>query len=644
MGRVCRARRNERRHRTRLGDALFENLSVLRFVIKRQRRAVHRLVKLPFRRIDSDFPKQCIQAKRARFVGNDGYQIPADPFVLQQQAEQTAKGHGRRDFPGRTPEEFGKMTQRRHVQLHRLDVARRHEPAQGLAAFEQILDLRTVGGRTIERRSRDYVIADRDVEAFAKFAKLLLVHLFLLVRNVAALARFAQAVTLHGFGQDHRGLALMFRRRLVGGIDFSRVVTAAHQLANLLIGEVMYELEQFGIFAEEMFPRVAARFDDIFLIIAVHRLFHALEQQPGLVAREQIIPVGTPDHLDDVPARAPEQRFQFLDNFPVAAHRTVQTLEVAIDDPDEVVEIFARRQRERTQRFRLVAFAVANETPDLRILIADELAGLQVAIKPRLVDGHDRTKAHRNRRELPEIRHQIRMRIRREAAAFGEFLAEILQVRLRQPTFEKRPRVNAGRSVALKINRVAREIFGPPPEEMIKRHLVKRRRRSVRRNVPAHVRGMVRLHDHRHRVPAHQAFQADFGLPVAGILRLLRDRDGIRVRGIEAARQFVLVGAQTVSELFQQLRRALRPLAGDGQVKDRLDGVGELVALGSIRTTVGEGRRARTVNFFFLSFHCVTHFKGNRREMERQVAPGKSGRLNPKWTPNASEISTERRA
>ena len=46
--------------------------------------------------------------------------------------------------------------------------------------------------------------------------------------------------------------------------------------------------------------------------------------------------------LDDVPTSAAEDRFKFLYYLPIAAHRAVEALEVAIDDPDEVVELFAR--------------------------------------------------------------------------------------------------------------------------------------------------------------------------------------------------------------------------------------------------------------------------------------------------------------
>ena len=164
------------------------------------------------------------------------------------------------------------------------------------------------------------------------------------MRNVAAFAGFAEAVAFHRFGQNHRRLALVLHGRFVGRIHFARIVAAAQQLADLVVGEVVHQFEQFGIFAEEMFARVAARFDGIFLVIAVHRLFHALEQQAGLVAREQIVPVGAPDDLDDVPACAAEQAFQFLDDFAVAAHRAVEPLQIAVDDPDQIVEVLARRR------------------------------------------------------------------------------------------------------------------------------------------------------------------------------------------------------------------------------------------------------------------------------------------------------------
>ena len=155
-----------------------------------------------------------------------------------------------------------KAIELRHVQHDRRDYARGQETAERLAAFEQIFRFHAVRRGTVKRRLGDDVVADRNVEALAEFAQLLLVHFLLLVRNVLALAGLAESVALDRLGQNHRRLALVLRGGLVGGIDLARVVAAAQQLADLLVGEMIHQFEQFGIFAEEMFARVAARLDD----------------------------------------------------------------------------------------------------------------------------------------------------------------------------------------------------------------------------------------------------------------------------------------------------------------------------------------------------------------------------------------------
>jgi hypothetical protein len=77
------------------------------------------------------------------------------------------------------------------------------------------------------------------------------------------------------------------------------------------------------------------------------------------------VPVAAPDHLDDVPAGAAEDRLEFLDDLAVAAHRAVEPLQVAVDDEDQVVELLARGERDGAERLGLVGLAVAEERPDL---------------------------------------------------------------------------------------------------------------------------------------------------------------------------------------------------------------------------------------------------------------------------------------
>ena len=248
----------------------------------------------------------------------------------------------------------------------------------------------------------------------------------------------------------------------------------------------------------------------------------------------------------------------------------------------------------RFSRAAFVRFSVAEERPDLRLFLPlHETARLQVAVEPRLIERHDRAEPHRDRRKLPEFRHQIRMRIRRQPAALGQFLPEILQVALVQTAFKIGARIHAGRGVALKINDVAGEILRRPAEKMISRHLVKRRRRRERRDVAADVRVGIGLHHHRHRVPADDALDAAFDVAVARIRRLLVGRDGVDVRRGQAGGR-TRRGAQLCRDLFQQLRRALRPLALHGQFKHGLQRLGHLVAVAG-----GRVRATRTVIVFF---------------------------------------------
>src|SRR6202022_3946481 len=134
---------------------------------------------------------------------------------------------------------------------------------------------------------------------------------------------------------------------------------------------------QLGILAEELFAHIGAILSLEGLIFAVDAFLHPPAQKPGLVAREQRIPITAPDHLNHVPAGPAEISLQLLDYLPVAADRTIEALEIAIDDEDQIVQPFTHGQRYRAKRFRLVHLAVAHECPDLAIAHLREAAPLQ---------------------------------------------------------------------------------------------------------------------------------------------------------------------------------------------------------------------------------------------------------------------------
>src|SRR6185312_17028070 len=117
-------------------------------------------------------------------------------------------------------------------------------------------------------------------------------------------------------------------------------------------------LQQPGIGAKQVLTEISAAFDKEFLILAVGDFTKALHQQAIAVVFEKRVPIRAPDALDYVPAGATENSFEFLDDFSIAAHRAVKALQIAINDKDEVVELFAGSQRNRAECFRLIDFAV----------------------------------------------------------------------------------------------------------------------------------------------------------------------------------------------------------------------------------------------------------------------------------------------
>ena len=125
------------------------------------------------------------------------------------------------------------------------------------------------------------------------------------------------------------------------------------------------------------------------MVLAIYYLVHALSQAAVGVLFQERIPVVAPDYLDDVPASAAEDRFKFLYYLPIAAHRAVETLEVAVYYPDEVVELFARSEGKRAQALGLVALAVAQKGPHLAVVSGLEAAVFEVAVEARLIDRKD---------------------------------------------------------------------------------------------------------------------------------------------------------------------------------------------------------------------------------------------------------------
>ena len=420
------ARRDEAGHAARLAQALFEDRAGGALVVEQQVALIDRVVELANVAVDACLAEERLHAESPRLVRHDGHDVLAELGVLEQLGEQVhvAHGGGHLALPGALVQVLEHEVGLAGLGLH-LDLAARHAAAQLGAAFPEVLHLGTVVGGTVERRRVEVLVRDRNSEAGAEGQQFLVVQFLLAVGDVAALAGLAQAVALDRLGQDHRRLRLAVGRGLlVGRVDLLGIVAAALQLADLLVAVVGHQLEQLGVLAEEVLPDVGAVADGVALHLAVEDLFHASLQQAGGVAGEQFVPLAAPHNLDHVPACAAEGRLELADDLAVAAHRPVETLQVAVDHEDQVAELFTRGQRDRAEALRLVHLAVAEQRPYFASRTLAQLAVDQVVVEAGQVDGLDRSQTHADRRELPEVGHQEGMRIARQPAFGIEFATE----------------------------------------------------------------------------------------------------------------------------------------------------------------------------------------------------------------------------
>ncbi len=192
---------------------------------------------------------------------------------------------------------------------------------------------------------------------------------------------------------------------------------------------------------------------------------------------------------------------------------------------------------------------------------------MQVLQEARLVDRHQRAQAHRHRGELPEVGHQLRMRIARQPLAV-HFLAEVQQLFLGDAAFQVGAGVDARRRVPLDVEQVAAVLAIGAVPEVVEAAAQHRRQRRERGQVAAQVAAVGRvqaigLDDHRHRVPAHVGTQALFDVDVAGELRLVGRGDGVDVRGVRGERQVDALLARVIQQLLDQEVAALAALDGD---------------------------------------------------------------------------------
>ena len=431
-----------------------QDLAVGGLLVKEERRRIDGLVELSHRRVDADLAEERFHAKGAGFVRHDGNHARAQRRVAQQLGQHAHECHGRGGGALTASLEFGEDVWRKSRDLALLRRAHWHEPAELFATGGEVTDFAAIRRRAVERRATEILIRNRDLEPIAKLHQLVFIELLLLMRHVAAFAGLAEPVTLDRARQHHRRGALVPHRRVEGRVDLARVMPPKVHAHQLVVAAVGHHGQQSLVHAVEVLADVGPAGHAVFLILPVDDLAGATREQPVVIVGEQLVPIAAPEDLDHIPAGAAKQSFQLLHDVAVTANRAVQALQVAIDHPGQVVQVLAPREGYRRGSLRRVGFSITDKRPHPLVGGLLQSPILQIAHEPRLVDRHQRSQAHGHGGELPEIGHQPGMWVRRDAAAGRELTPEVVDLLGGQATLEIRPRINAGRHVALEVNDV----------------------------------------------------------------------------------------------------------------------------------------------------------------------------------------------
>ncbi|RMP03941.1 hypothetical protein ALQ30_05663 [Pseudomonas syringae pv. persicae] len=544
-------------HGARFVDAFLENLAFLVFAIEHHLFFIDWLVELADRRVDAQLAEHAFHTEGTRFVRDDRHDALTDFLVLDQLRQDAHESHGGGDFTvARTVKDGLEGIEWRRRQAEALRATLRYEATQRSTTLAQVTGFGAAFFRLVERQGFEFGVLDRDVETVTEVTQAVDIDLLGVVCSVFRFAG-AGAITFDGFGQNHGRLTLVVDGFVVGRINLVRVVAATVEFPDLVVGQIGNHCLEFRR-VEEVLADERAVLGLVVLVFAVDDFVHATLQDTVDVLGQQWVPETAPDDFGDVPLSTTEHAFQFLNDLGVAANRAVEALQVAVDDEDQVVELLATGQSDGAQGFRLVGLAVTQEAPDFLLAFRDVTTVLQVLHEARLVDRLDRAKAHRYSRELPEILHQPRVWVRRQAIAV-DFLTEVVHLVFGDAAFEERTGINAWRCVTLEVDQVAAVLVGRGLEEVVEADVVQRCAGGEAGDVAAQIRVVqVGFDDHCQCVPAHQRANAAFHEQVARHACFVGDRnrvavwrsDGVRQLRTTTGGQLAQTGHQVVSAVF----------------------------------------------------------------------------------------------
>ena len=299
----------------------------------------------------------------------------------------------------------------------------------------------------------------------AERAQLVFVQLLLLVGDVLALAGFAQAVALDRARQDDRRLPLVLHGGLVGRVDLHRVVAAQRAASAVPRRSGADQRLQARVAAEQVLADVGAR---------LRRSTSGTRRRrprPGARASSPSV------SLSNSGSQSLPQ--MHLMTFQPAPRKTASSSWMIWPLPRTGPSSRCRLQlmtKMRLSSFSRLASVMApsvsgssvspspRNAQTLRSPSGRQAAIVEVAHEPRLVDRHDRARGPSTPSGTPRSPASARdagtTTGRRPACSLA---AEVLELLDRQPPFEKRPGVDAGRGVALEEDDVAVVAVRPCP-------------------------------------------------------------------------------------------------------------------------------------------------------------------------------------
>ena len=166
--------------------------------------------------------------------------------------------------------------------------------------------------------------------------------------NVATFARFTESVPFDCLGKNDGRGAFVVHRCFVRRINFFRIVPASVELFELIVRQMLNHLLQLRR-VEEVLADVRSSFNRILLVLTVDDFAHSANKNSVLISLKKLLPESAPDDFDDVPAGASESSFEFLNDLAVASNRTIETLQIAVHNEGQVVEVFSRSQSQCTE-------------------------------------------------------------------------------------------------------------------------------------------------------------------------------------------------------------------------------------------------------------------------------------------------------